>query len=94
MTASGGLWQWIVGQRRTRTILAVNNGPNADFEAIECTYLDKPFIQSIYRLERLRIRERQRIWAKTNHIAELFMKSTMGDFWPSTIDIHEAPPVC
>jgi hypothetical protein len=60
---------------------------------IVCPYLDKPFVQAIYRLESSRVRERKSIWAEANNIAVFLVESTMSDFRPSTIDIQEAPPV-
>lgn len=57
------------------------------------THLREPFIQSIYCLQGLGVRERQRIRTQAHNVTMLLMQPVVGDVGPSAQDIKKAPPV-
>lgn len=55
--------------------------------------LDEPFVQSVYRLQRLGIRERERIGSQPDHVAEFAVQPQLRDVWPPSVHVPEPPPV-
>lgn len=57
------------------------------------TYFDEAFVQSVYLLDRGRVRKGQHVRAKSDHIAMLPMKLDVGYLRPSPVDIKKSPPI-
>lgn len=57
------------------------------------SYLGEALIQPVYRLQRLWIRERKRVWTQPHDVAMLAVQLAVSDIRPSAIDIQHPPPI-